>query len=317
MKSLILYLIGGLIVVSLSSCNKNKNTPPQHINISDINNKQEISESDRIANERQRQYEIDYMDTTAIGNIHLNTTKDVFEQEKRQFLAETPSLGELRIKSVTGFFYDNRLSAVQIISYPQTAHKEGKAIYGTSGWEYMYYQKYGNKYSSNRGRFQFVKGRKGMRVTDFCASDRPYNSFKELMEQPLKACYQDEALFPAVRMEGNVDGMMRVADVLQKLPGSRANYYQQQLNDALSSRDRNNPFDISTPIYQRIYDAARVEANQIIQQRNEVNSNKHKNDPSWSVIIIGFIPACDKYNEEKRLEKERKQQEKQNDLDKI
>ena len=111
--------------------------------------------------------------------------------------------------------------------------------------------------------------------------------------------------------------MMRVADVLQKLPRSRANYYQQQLNDALSSRDRNNPFDISTPIYQRIYDAARVEANQIIQQRNEVNSNKHKNDPSWSVIIIGFIPACDKYNEEKRLEKERKQQEKQNDLDKI
>lgn len=72
------------------------------------------------------------MDTTAIGNIHLNTTKDVFEQEKRQFFVETPSLGELRSKYVTGLFYDNRLSAVQIISYPQTAHKEGKAISGTS-----------------------------------------------------------------------------------------------------------------------------------------------------------------------------------------
>ena len=276
-----------------------------------------MSESDRIAEERRKQQELDNMDTTAIGNIHLNTTKEVFEQEKRQFIAETQTLGKLRIKSVNGFFYDDRLAAVQVISYPQTAHKEGHAIYGVNGWEYMYYQKYGNKYSANNGKFQFVKGRKGIRVTDFCASDRPYSSFKELMEQPLKACYQDEALFPAVTMDGNVDGMMRVSDVLLRLPKSRSNYYQQQLNDALARRDRNNPFDISTPIYQRIYDAARVEANNIIQQRNEVNYNKHKNDPSWSVIIIGYIPAFEKYRDEKRREREQRQQERQNELDKI
>ena len=42
MKSLILYLIGGFIVVSLSSCNKNKNTPPQHINI-----REKLAEADK------------------------------------------------------------------------------------------------------------------------------------------------------------------------------------------------------------------------------------------------------------------------------
>lgn len=317
MKNFLLFLLGGLIAVSLSSCKQNKHTSPQSINVSEVNNRHEMKESDRLAKEQQRQNELDNVDTVAIGNIHLNTTKEIFEQEKRQFLKETQSLGELRIKSVTGFFYGNRLSAVQIISYPQTAHKEGNDHYGASGWEYMYWQKYGNKYSSNRGKFQFVKGRKGISVTDFCASDKPYNSFKDLMEQPLKECYQDEELFPAIRMNGNVDGMMRVSDILQKLPKSSASYYQQQLNDDLSRLDRNNIFDSSTPIYQRIYDAARLEANQIIQRRNKVNFDKHKNDPSWSVIIIGFIPACDKYNEEKRQQRERIQQEKQNDLDKI
>lgn len=317
MNRLFYIVLGGIVAVIISGCNQKKYTPPQHINVNTATNAQGVSESGRINEERRQQQELDYMDTVAIGNIHLNTTKDIFEQEKRQFLTETQTLGELRIKSVNGFFYEDRLAAIQIISYPQTAHKEGNAIYGINGWEYMYYQKYGDNYSRGSGKFQFVKGRKGIKVTDFCGSDRPFSSFEELMEKPLKACYQDEALFPDVKMDGDVDGMLRVSDVLLVLPKSRANYYQQQLNDALSRRDRSNPFDISTLIYQRIYDAARLEANQIIQQRNEVNSNKHKNDPSWSVIIIGYIPACDKYRNEKNREQQKLQQERVNELDKI
>lgn len=48
------------------------------------------------------------LDSTAICNIHLNTTREQFEEEKKIFLAENDSLGNLKIKSVTGFFYKGK-----------------------------------------------------------------------------------------------------------------------------------------------------------------------------------------------------------------
>lgn len=289
-----------LLLVSIKSCKIDKYTPSQNNYISEERSDQ------------KSQMELDYMDTTAIGNIHLNTSKEVFEQERSQFLKETKTLGELKIKSVTGFFYDNRLAAIQIISYPQTAHKNGR--FGMKGWEYLYDKKYRENYSSNKGDFQYIKGRKGIKVTDLCASDCPYSSFKELMEKPLKKTYMDEMLFPPIETMGNIDGPLKVLEVLEYLPQSRKNYYQKLLMEESSY---NNINSLSVPDYQRIYNAARNEANNIIQQQNNINSLKHKNDPSWSVIIISFIPACDKFEKEKKKVLEQKEQDEQKELEKI
>ena len=258
--------------------------------------------------------EIIYMDTTAIANIHLNTTQEVFELEKQQFLEETKTLGGLKIKTVKGFFYENRLAALQIISFEQTFHKDNK-IALSNGWELLYQQKYGMPYRVQNSRFQYIKGRKGIIVTDFCASDQSYSNFKELMEQPLRTCYKDEELFPPVRMESNTEGMFHVVQVLHRLPESDAKRYEQKMSDEIAKLDRNSPFYNSTRVYQDIYDAARLKANNIIAKGNEINSKKHKNDPSYSVIIIGFIPSWEKYLEEKNKEIERKKTERQKELD--
>ena len=57
----------------------------------------------------------------------------------------------------------------------------------------------------------------------------------------------------------------------------------------------------------RIYEEMRNEINAIIEKNNAINSEKHKNDPSWSVIIVAYLPLCDKYDNDKRIkENERK-----------
>ena len=60
----------------------------------------------------------EYTDTLAIGCIHMNTTRDVFEKEKRHFLSEHPTLGEYRIAEIKGIFYDNRLEVLYKYSEP-------------------------------------------------------------------------------------------------------------------------------------------------------------------------------------------------------
>jgi hypothetical protein len=257
------------------------------------------------------------MDTTAIGNIHLNITQDEFEIQKNTFLEETPELGGLKIKSVNGLFYEGRLAAIQVISQQQNAHKKGMAF--NEGWYYLYYQKYGSSYNHSSSRFTYERGRKGIIVTDVCASDKPFSSFEEFMENPLSTCYSDQSLFNARGQMDKFEAITSVSDVLRYLPKSRQNYYNQMINDDVGRRS--NSTDIFTRgsyvIYEQVYEKARHEANAIIERRNEINSKKHKNDPSWSVIIIAFLPSCDKYNSEKRRAAERVEEEKRKDLDKI
>ena len=99
-------------------------------------------------------------DSTAIGNICLNVTKEEFESQKKIFMKETPELGGLKIKSVSGLFYDNRLAAVQIISQQQDFHKKGGIA--INGWHMMYYEKYGKLHESNKYRFDYEKGLKAI-----------------------------------------------------------------------------------------------------------------------------------------------------------
>lgn len=311
------------ILVVMFSCGRY--SPPIIISsMSDtIESEPKINMSDSIAEERRKQQELDYMDTTAIGNIHLNTTKGTFEEEKRVFLNESKSLGPLRIKSLTGFFYEDRLAGIEIISFPQTAHKDGHEFPWTYGWDFMYRKKYGTQYSVSSSYFQYVKGRKGIRVTDYGASDLPYSSFKEFLEVPLSLCYRDEPLFPVFNKYA--DAEMQIDRVLRTLPISSVKRFTQRMIDAsIKYRDFSSggTIDASSIIrkhveLEQIYNDARNEANQIIEHRNELNSNKHKNDPTWSIIIIGYIPAIEKYKEEQRIRVEKKEEMQQKEFEKI
>lgn len=137
------------------------------------------------------------LDSTAICNIHLNTTREQFEEEKKIFLAENDSLGKLKIKSVTGFFYKGKLAAIQILSDTQTIYREVWKerhfrnnfvdLRNTEcGWEYLYYKKYGDQSHLHSYGFNYERGRIGMTVTDKCASDQIYSSFEQLKDTPLK-----------------------------------------------------------------------------------------------------------------------------------
>jgi hypothetical protein len=105
--------------------------------------------------DKEHKKTIQSKDSTAIGNICLNVTKEEFERQKNIFMKETPELGGLKIKSVSGLFYDNRLAAVQIISQQQDFHKKGGIA--INGWYMMYYEKYGKQHKSNKYRFDFEK----------------------------------------------------------------------------------------------------------------------------------------------------------------
>lgn len=301
----------GFIALSTIACNPNNQKAP-----STIRPTQYESEDERIRKHNERVRDSLNKDTTAIGNIYLNITREEFEDQKKIFIEETPELGGLKIKSVNGLFYDGRLAAVQIISQQQNAHRKGFAY--NEGWYYLYYQKYGGGIYTNRSRFDFEKGRKGIIVTDVCASDKPFSSFEEFMEKPLQTCYSDQPLFNALRSVNNVEAMLSVTQVLGYLSKSRRQYYEQQIDADIARRSKSSsPYNSSSYIYEEVYEKARHEANAIIERRNEINSKKHKNDPSWSVVVIAFLPSCEKYNRERIRAADKAEEEKQKELDKI
>jgi BMFP domain-containing protein YqiC len=302
----------GIITIITIACNQKKQQAAP--NIMPV---QYESQSEMIRKHNERVRDSLNKDTTAIGNIHLNITREEFESQRRIFMEETPELGGLKIKSVNGLFYNDRLAAVQIISQQQNAHKKGMAF--NEGWYYLYYQKYGSSYNHSSSRFTYERGRKGIIVTDVCASDKPFSSFEEFMENPLSTCYSDQSLFNARGQMDKFEAITSVSDVLRYLPKSRQNYYNQMINNDVGRRS--NSTDIFTRgsyvIYEQVYEKARHEANAIIERRNEINSKKHKNDPSWSVVIIAFLPSCDNYRREISREAEKIKEEKKKELDKI
>lgn len=320
-------IILSLITLLLFSCNNP--TPTQSIiqedEPVDVQKEEVLSESEIKELERKRQEEEDYQDTIAIGNIRLNTTKDVFELEKKQFLEENKTLGSLKIKSVTGFFWKDRLAAVQIVSQDNSFYREQMAkgtevfeastihweLYGKGeGWVGLYYLKYKERYSNINSRvsFNYVKGRKGIRVTDYCCTSTPYTSFDNLVKAPFPYGWHGQGLYSPKRFEdsrnafgGNnimlaVENWSSVTDVLEKLPRARAKQLEARLGI--------NP-DYRT--CQEIYNIAIEEANAIILHENEIGYRKHKDDPSYSIVIIGYVPAFEDclYQERKRKDEER------------
>lgn len=106
--------------------------------------KNELQES-KVINKNEENKTIDTT-TIAIDNIHLNTTREIFEKEKKTFLANNKKIGDYSIKTVTGLFYKDKLAAVQIISEEQNAHRGSIAI---NSWRILYYEKYYNISNTN------------------------------------------------------------------------------------------------------------------------------------------------------------------------
>lgn len=111
---------------------------------------------------------------------------------------------------------------------------------------------------------------------------------------------------------------------MDKLPKSRQKYYNKKINEIEEMHRKANPeiLDINYIMSEKeICEEARKEINGIIERNNEINTEKHKNDPSWSVIIVAYLPLCDKYDNNKRKkenEKKRKMKsDRQKELNKI
>lgn len=252
-------------------------------------------------------------DCKAIGNICLNVTKEEFESQRKIFMRETPELGGLKIKSVNGLFYDDRLAAVQIVSQQQEYHKKGGIA--TDGWFLMYYEKYGNQHKSNRYKFDFEKGMKAIVVTDLSASDKPFSSFEQFMDTPLKECYKDDTLYSNSR-----DIASLLWAELKYLPKTRRIYYEKKLKEEKDKYESELNYHYAMA-EMFIYDEMRNEINAIIEKNNAINSEKHKNDPSWSVIIVAYLPLCDKYGNDKRIKENKRklkmEADRQKELNKI
>ena len=272
----------------------------------------------KVGMDKEHKKTIQSKDSTAIGNICLNVTKEEFESQKTIFMKETPELGGLKINSVSGLFYDNRLAAVQIISQQQDYHKKGGIA--IDGWYMMYYEKYGKQHESNKYRFDYEKGLKAIAITDLSATDKPYSSFEQFMDNPFNTCYKKKQLYS----EDDIKSIFSIIFLMDKLPKSRQKYYNKKINEIEEMHRKANPeiLDINYIMSEKeICEEARKEINGIIERNNEINTEKHKNDPSWSVIVVAYLPLCDKYNNDKRKkenERNRKMEsDRQKELNKI
>ena len=184
MKKIVIVLSIAIITLIVMSCTQNKQQ------VASIQSTQPKSEAEKVKGNNKKTSDTQNKDCMAIGNICLNVTKEEFESQRKIFIRDTPELSGLKIKSVNGLFYDDRLAAVQIVSQQQEYHKKGGIA--TDGWFIMYYEKYGNRHKSNRFKFDFEIGMKAIVVTDLSASDKPFSSFEQFMDTPLKECYKDE-----------------------------------------------------------------------------------------------------------------------------
>ena len=306
MKKNDIVLAVAIITLTMMACTQRK----QQIVISrPSQQKSEVEEVIKLGDSQNN-------DSTAIGNICLNVTREEFEKQRKTFINETPKLGELKIKSVSGLFYNDRLAAVQIISQQQDYHKKGFSI---DGWSMMYYEKYGIQHISNRNKFNFEKGLKAIAVTDLSATDKPFSSFEQFMENPFNTCYKKEQLYS----EDDIDSIFYFSPLMDRklfrLPKQRQEYYKKMINEIERKEYLSDASYIVSK--RKICEELRVEINDIIERNNEINTEKHKNDPSWSVIVVAYLPLCDKYSNyirKKENERERKMKsDRQKELDKI
>lgn len=308
MKKNDIILAFAIITLTVMACTQKKQQ------VAPIKTNQQESE---VEMDKEHNKSIQSKDSTAIGNICLNVTKEEFENQKIIFMKETPELGGLKIKSVNGLFYDNRLAAIQIISQQQDFHKKGGIA---NGWYMMYYEKYGKQHKSNKYRFDFEKGLKAIAITDLSATDKPYSSFEQFMDNPFITCYINKKLYS----EDDIKTTLGLYVFMNILPKSRQKYYKSKINELEERHRKVNP-DIADVGYlmseREICEEARKEINGIIERNNEINTEKHKNDPSWSVIVVAYLPLCDKYSNyirKKEIERNRKMEsDRQKEFNKI
>jgi len=307
MRRFDIVLAFAIIILTVIACTQKKQQ---------VESIQPTQTESKVGMDKEHKKTIQSKDSTAIGNICLNVTKEEFESQKKIFMKETPELGGLKIKSVSGLFYDNRLAAVQIISQQQDYHKKGTSI---DGWSMMYYEKYGIQHISNRNKFNFEKGLKAIAVTDLSATDKPFSSFEQFMENPFNTCYKKEQLYS----EDDIDSIFYFSPLMDRklfrLPKQRQEYYKKMINEIERKEYLSDASYIVSK--RKICEELRVEINDIIERNNEINTEKHKNDPSWSVIVVAYLPLCDKYSNYRRNkenERERKMKsDRQKELDKI
>ncbi len=307
MKKNDIVLAVAIITLTMMACTQRK----QQVVLIKTNQQESEVEMDKEHNKSMQS-----KDSTAIGNICLNVTREEFEKQRKTFINETPKLRELKIKSVIGLFYNDRLAAVQIISHQQDYHKKGTSI---DGWRRMYYEKYGIQHISNRNKFSFEKGLKAIAVTDLSATDKPFSSFEQFMENPFNTCYKIEQLYS----EDDIDSIFYFSPLMDKklfrLPKQRQEYYKKMVNEIKSKEYLSDASYIVSK--RKICEELRVEINDIIERNNEINTEKHKNDPSWSVIVVAYLPLCDKYNNDKRKKENERirkmESDRQKELNKI
>lgn len=122
------------------------------------------------------------IDSTAISNIKFCISINEFNSRKKTFLNTHPNLGTLKIASINGFFYNDSLAGIEIISVQQNAFRNNSNDF--VGWEDLFKEKY-------RGRYDFVTREyetyvKNIFVTDFSSQSTPSKTFKELMEKNIQ-----------------------------------------------------------------------------------------------------------------------------------
>lgn len=267
------------------------------------------------------------IDQTAIGNIHMNTDESQFNSEKELFLNEHPKLGGLAISSIKGFFYDNRLAAIEIISNKQDIHSKiiNHDMGYDYGWQPLYYSKY--KLIEHREKIQYFSFEKAtgrlsiynnnqflIEVSDVCDSSKGHDSFKDIINSPNKQCYGHDLMPLQFDQSNNIARMLSVYTLIDELPKERAEYIKNQYDLERSSINTDNPMvkiSSESAIDKKYYYSLLPE---VQAQRNRL-LRLHRNDPSWSFIIIYYKPLLEKYNHDQEKMKEQKNQEKNHELD--
>ena len=267
-------------------------------------------------------------DSSAIGCIYFNTSKDIFEKQKLQFLAQNPKINQYEVRTIAGFFYNDKLAAVQIISSSQDEHKKtynsDQYFSSLNGWEHLYWEKYApkdlipeknNQYEiRQKSPFEYMTKYKGINVTDFAASPRPLSSFKDVIESKIETTYRKAPLLPETEVSYWMEGVIMVHNAIAYLPSKR----QKELNAEFDRRMNNAPSrdpiytNPKTIICREMYNIAVKEANQVIMTDNEKQTQIHKNDPSYSVIIICYLPAYNDYMQKKRQKNQQEEEQQEN-----
>ena len=236
-------------------------------------------------------------DSTAISDIKFCISTNEFNSRKKTFLSTHPNLGTLKIASINGFFYNDSLAGIEIISVQQNAFRNNSNDF--VGWEDLFKEKYRERYDFVTREYEtYVKN---IFVTDFSSQSTPSKTLKELMEKEYSILSYKAAL-PDIKFSDNVEGMMYTGFAFDNVKSSRGQQLYERMNREIAEV-HDDYFSPTTPIYQRYYDQIREEANKNIQAHN----NRIKDSPSWSIVRIIFKPLKDKYyegiEENKKLQK--------------